>query len=98
MNLSDSSNQLNMLLKDYEDGLYTDREISGYAISLLAKNLEISFLETFPSWLRLQVIETVNSFGYEDEIVSFGRSDPEVIKNELLMLKEWMMRNAISNP
>jgi hypothetical protein len=86
-----NENLIPILLSEYEDGLYTTKEVVWKAADLLCdpemRNLR---WRVMPSWLRADVRSAVESIEEDAELVTFGRGNSTVVKAQLLALKAWL--------
>lgn len=90
--------ELESLLDAYNEGLYTEGEISSLCIEMLAKCLTIELWNMFPDWVKNRLIKRLINFSEKDEIITFGQGDPFQAKLEMLNLKAWLINEKIITP
>lgn len=82
------------LYHSYEQGLYTDIEIVAKSMDLLGKG-NTALWESFPENIRTQSEAIALRFSEDDEIISFGAKTSEVMKQDLMGLKRWLMNMKV---
>ncbi|MEE2729943.1 MAG: hypothetical protein VYA55_03930 [Pseudomonadota bacterium] len=93
MGVAQVKNDLNALLESYSNSLYTSGEVVVNAMELLGESNIDEVWNDFPSWLKQKVSTILTNFSESDEVVTFGRADPELVKKKNLFVKHWLQEN-----
>jgi hypothetical protein len=80
----------------YEQGLYTHREIVSKSMELLGEG-NTALWQSLPENIRTEIEAIALPFTEDDEIVSFGAKSSEVVKQELLGLKRWLVNMKVQS-
>lgn len=86
--------EVNELVLDFNQGLYTEAEVVSFCLEIFAKHLSLEMWRHFPEWIRSGIKEITANFNEESEVVTFGRGDPLQAKRDLLQVKRWLIDNA----
>jgi len=95
MNVSQVKSELDDLLENYSNGLYTSGEVVSNAMEFLDESNIAEVWDDFPSWLKEQIRALLLDFSESDEVVTFGRGDAELIKKQNLFVKGWLKKNNL---
>lgn len=89
--------QLYDLLAAHENGIYTDGEVASACMELLYDQQERRQLwNDLPRWVANAIAQQLRAFSDADEVVTFGRGNPQDTKTKLLELKAWLVQEAVS--
>jgi len=90
--------KLEELLQGYQSGFYTEGEVISICLELLycQSNVDHLWLQ-MPDWVKTAVIHQLKDFSDEDEIVSFGQKDAQLVKMRLLKVKKWLSKRGLFN-
>jgi hypothetical protein len=79
------------LMDAFNSGLYQHREVVSVCMDLLAdEGAREKLWVELPEWISVEIKSRLASFGEADELVTFGRGKPEVVKAQMLNLKHWL--------
>lgn len=93
MSFSQTKSEIEELLENHANGLYTSGEVVSIVIGLFDESNIDELWETLPDWLKKNICSLLADFSEIDELVSFGRGDHELIKKQNLFVKNWLSRN-----
>ncbi|KAF0813618.1 hypothetical protein IGB42_01969 [Andreprevotia sp. IGB-42] len=87
--------ELEEILSQYQEGLYTDGELVSFCLGLMGKESSAQVWGALPEWVRNRLIDQLRNFSDSDDIVAFGRGDAREIKAEMLYVKDWLMSRGL---
>ncbi|MBF6650951.1 hypothetical protein [Methylobacter sp. BlB1] len=94
MSFSQTKIEIEELLENHANGLYTSGEVVSIVIGLFNESNIDELWGTLPDWLKKNICSLLADFSEIDELVSFGRGDPELIRKQSLFVRNWLSRNS----
>ncbi|MBA8735680.1 hypothetical protein AAFM71_00090 [Chromobacterium violaceum] len=82
--------ELEELLIQHGNGLYTDGEITSLCLEVMGRNPCRPVWEAMPEHVRSALVNQLGNFSDNDEVVTFGRASAREAKKEMLRLKAWL--------
>ncbi len=94
MSFSQNKSEIEELLENHANGFYTSGEVVSIVIGLLDESNIDDLWAMLPDWLKKNICSLLADFSEMDELVSFGRGDPELIRKQNLFVRNWLSRNS----
>lgn len=86
--------RLSELMEGYNSGLYQKQEVISVCIDLLADEAtRLNLWSQLPDWINDAIRRRLANFDGSDELVTFGRADPVIIKKQMVQLKQWLQES-----
>jgi hypothetical protein len=93
MKFLETKNEIDELLENHANGLYTSGEVVSIVVGLLDESNIDHLWKVLPDWLKEKICALMSDFSESDELVSFGKGDTSSIKKQNLFVKDWLYRN-----
>jgi len=94
----DECSRLHELLEAYETGFYLQGEVVSVCLDMLYDSQKTADLwADMPSWVKDSVIQQLKKFSEDEELVTFGQGDPQLVKSRLLVVKHWLSEQGVLN-
>ncbi|WP_137940401.1 hypothetical protein [Chitinivorax sp. B] len=87
--------ELEELLSQHRDGLYTDGELASLCLEVMGRDPCGQVWEAFPERVKSFLIDRLGSFSDADDVVTFGHGDAQNVKREMLRVRAWLTDSGL---